>query len=122
MNERLKELRKALGLSGEKFGESLGITRFAISQIETGKNKLTDQMVKLICLAYNVREEWLRTGKGEMFRVTQAGFLSDLTKELNLSSFDVAFLESYISLTADERAVIKEFITSCRENPDEDEI
>lgn len=67
MNERVKELRKTLGLSGEKFGASLGIQRNAVSQIETGKNSLTEQNIKAICREFNVREEWLRFGTGEMF-------------------------------------------------------
>lgn len=65
--ERVKELRKFLGLSGEKFGEKLGVKKNAISQIETGRNSLTDQMFKSICREFQVNEEWLRNGTGEMF-------------------------------------------------------
>ncbi len=67
MNERIKELRKALGLTLDKFGERLGVSKVAISLIENGKNSLTDQMFKSICREFNVREEWLRSGNGEMF-------------------------------------------------------
>lgn len=62
MNERVKELRKFLGLSGEKFGEKLGVKKNAISQIETGRNSLTEQMVKSICREFQVNEDWLRNG------------------------------------------------------------
>ena len=67
MNERIKELRKALGLTLDKFGERLGVSKVAISLIENGKNSLTDQMFKSICREFNVREEWLRTGEEPMF-------------------------------------------------------
>lgn len=67
MNDRIKTLRKHLGLSGEKFGEKLGITRTAISNIENGNRSLTTQMFKSICAVYGVSEEWLRTGTGAMF-------------------------------------------------------
>lgn len=66
MNDRIKELRKAMNLSQEKFGELLGITKSGVSDIESGRRKVTDQHV--IMLANNgVSEEWLRTGKGDMF-------------------------------------------------------
>lgn len=79
MNERVKELRKKLGFSGEKFGEHLGVTKYAISQIETGKNSLTDQMIKSICREFNVNEDWLRNGTGEMF--------ISLTKDEEIAKF-----------------------------------
>ncbi len=66
MNERMKELRKAMNLSQEKFGELLGITKSGVSDIESGRRKVTDQHV--IMLGTNgVNGEWLRTGKGSMF-------------------------------------------------------
>jgi transcriptional regulator with XRE-family HTH domain len=66
MNDRIKELRKAMNLSQEKFGELLGITKSGVSDIESGRRKVTDQHV--IMLANNgVSEEWLRTGNGDMF-------------------------------------------------------
>ena len=47
--ERVREIRKSLGLTLEKFGEKLGVKKNAISQTETGRNSLTDQMTKAIC-------------------------------------------------------------------------
>ena len=67
MNERIKELRKALGLTLEKFGEKIGVGKTAISKIENGDRSVTDQMFKSICREFNVREEWLRTGEEPMF-------------------------------------------------------
>lgn len=66
-NERIKELRKTLGLTLEKFGQSLGVSHAAISNIESGKRNLTEQMTKSICREYNVNENWLRNGEGDMF-------------------------------------------------------
>lgn len=68
MNERIKELRKALGLTLEKFGAQLGVGKTAISSIEHGVNNVTDQMIKSICREFNVDYIWLTTGEGEMFR------------------------------------------------------
>ena len=67
MNERIKVIRKELNLTLEKFGQRIGVTRAAISNIETGNRKVTDQMCRSICREFNIREEWLRYGTGEMF-------------------------------------------------------
>lgn len=65
---RVRELRKSLQLTLEKFGKPLGVGKTAISKIENGENNLTDQMILAICREYNVDENWLRTGEGEMFK------------------------------------------------------
>ena len=64
--ERLKLLRKSRGMNQTEFSRSLGMAQNSYSQIETGKISLGDKNIKLICLAFGVHEEWLRTGKGEM--------------------------------------------------------
>lgn len=65
--ERVKEVRKSLGLTLEKFGEKLGVGKTAISNIEKGNRNLTEQMTKSICREYGVDYIWLTTGEGEMF-------------------------------------------------------
>lgn len=67
MNERVKELRKALGLTLQKFGDRVGVTKQTVSRIENGVNNVTDQMFKSIVREFNVNEQWLRTGEGKMF-------------------------------------------------------
>lgn len=65
--ERVRELRKTLDYTLDKFGGKLGVQKAAISKIEKGENNLTDQMILSICREFNVNEEWLRTGEGGMF-------------------------------------------------------
>lgn len=65
--ERVREVRKALGLTLEKFGEKIGVTKTAISRIEKSERNLTEQMTKSICREFNVDYIWLTTGEGEMF-------------------------------------------------------
>lgn len=67
MENRIKILRKELNLTQEKFGERLGMKKNSISQIENGVNALTEQLLVSICREFNVNENWLRTGDGEMF-------------------------------------------------------
>ena len=66
-NERVKELRKSLGLTQEKFGERVGLKKSAISQIESGVNGVTDQLRLAVFREFNVNEDWLSTGEGSMF-------------------------------------------------------
>lgn len=110
MNERVKKLRKSLNLSGEKFGDKLGVTKHAVSQIETGKNNLTEQMIKAICREFSVNEDWLRNGSGEMFVITKNDYIETLSRSYNLDQIDKAILETYLSLSTDKRSVIKEYI------------
>lgn len=62
--ERVKSVRKSCNLTLEKFGERLGVTKTAISYVESDKRNLTEQMLKAICREFNVNEDWLRTGTG----------------------------------------------------------
>ncbi len=68
MEERIKELRKALGLTQQEFSDKIGVKRNTIAQYESGRNAPLDAVITLICREYNVNETWLRTGKGEMFQ------------------------------------------------------
>lgn len=65
--DRVKKVRKSLNLTLERFGEKLGVKKSAISQIENGRNSLTDQMCKAICREFNVSYNWLISGEGDMF-------------------------------------------------------
>ena len=83
MNERIRLLRKELKLTLEEFGKRIGIKKSSISLLERGINNPSEQTVLSICREFNVNEEWLREGKGEMFfRPTRSSEIARLTKEL----------------------------------------
>ncbi|WP_418529335.1 helix-turn-helix domain-containing protein [Roseburia hominis] len=114
MNERIRNLRKYLGLTMEKFGEQLGVGKTAISNIENGNRNVTEQMCKSICREYNVNEVWLRTGTGEMFVVHKdetAAIISDLLESINNKSYDFILdvLKVYQTLPSANQDVIKNF-------------
>ena len=67
MNERIKELRKALGLTQQVFAEHIGLKQNSIALIESGKRSTSTQAILSICREFNVNENWLRTGEGQMF-------------------------------------------------------
>ena len=66
-NSRIKEVRKAKGLSQAAFGAPFGANRDMINNVENGRAAVSDIMVASICRTYDVSEHWLRTGEGEMF-------------------------------------------------------
>ena len=80
VNERVKIIRKNAGLTMEKFGERLGVTKTAISLIESGKNNVTDANVKSICREFGVDYIWLTTGEGEMFVETDDDFMEKIDR------------------------------------------
>lgn len=67
MNDRLKEVRKTLGLNQSEFGSRLGITGPGISKIESGDRNLTEHMALAVCREFGVSYDWLKCGKGKMF-------------------------------------------------------
>ncbi len=68
MSQQLKDLRKELKLTQSEFGEKIGVTGAAISDIEKGRRKLIDRNISLICEKFHVNEEWLRYGTGDKYR------------------------------------------------------
>lgn len=67
MKDRMKELRHELHLTQQEFADKIGIKRNAIAGCEAGRTEPSGALVALICHKFNVSEEWLKTGKGEMF-------------------------------------------------------
>lgn len=78
--ERIKDVRNSLGLTLEKFGEKLGVTKTAISRLEKGERSLTEQMTKSICREFSVDYMWLTTGEGEMFVETDYDFFERIDR------------------------------------------
>ena len=125
MGERVKELRKVLGLSGEKFGEKIGVTRSAISDIERGRNGLSDSNILAICREFNVNEEWLRTGSGEMFKDMTLdeeiiSFIGDIQWDVS-NTFKKRFVAAIAKLNTEEWAVLEKIITACANEIEEKE-
>ena len=67
MNERIRLLRSALGLSQVKFSAIVALSGGYIAGIETGRITVNDRLIKLVCSSFRVNESWLRHGEGDMF-------------------------------------------------------
>lgn len=68
MNKRIKELRAKENMNQTEFAEKINVGQATISAIEKGTRELTDRVIADICREFNVNEEWLRNGTGEMYR------------------------------------------------------
>lgn len=78
--ERVKAVRKSLGLTLEIFGAKIGLKKSGLSLIENGRNELTDSNAKAICREFGVNEDWLRTGVGDMFIPEDVRYLNSVSK------------------------------------------
>ena len=116
---RMKLLRKTLGLSMEKFGEKIGLTKASISKIESGVTPLTQKNIKLICSVYSVDYFWLTEGEGEMFLEFPDTAIDMIIEDYNLDETDRAFLETYITASSDERKYLKTFLQTFAKNINE---
>ena len=105
--ERIKAIRKELGLTLEKFGEKLGVTKTTISRIEKGVNNLTDQIARSICREYNVDYDYLMYGEGDMFTDLPKTIVDELCMQFDLDDFDRSVVEMYLDLPAELRQAIK---------------
>ena len=128
MNERIKELRKALNLTQQEFADRLNIKRGAIANYEVGRNEPIDAVISLICREFNVNEEWLRDGSGEMFNVNEE-WLRDGSGEMFRAEEEnsivaratmllgekdplfEAFIDTYSKLTPRNRELLQQFMS-----------
>ena len=123
MGERVKELRTALGLSGEKFGEKIGVKRSAISDIERGRNNLSEQNILAICREFNVNENWLRYGMGEMFKDMTLdeeiiSFIGDIQWDTS-NTFKKRFISAISKLNEEEWNILEKIIVDMASNVEE---
>ena len=98
MHERLKKLRKALDLTQQEFADRIGSKRNTVAKYETSANTPSAAVVSLICREFNVNEEWLRNGTGEMFLpVNRNTDIAKLTKQL-LNEEDDSFKNRFVRM------------------------
>ena len=98
MKERLKQLRKTLDLTQQEFADKLKVPRNTIGGYEVGKSNPSDAAVNNICNIFNVNEEWLRTGNGEMFiELTRDEQIENFVGDV-LKSEEDSFKKKFISM------------------------
>ena len=122
MNERIKELRKELKLTQQEFADRIGIKRNTIANYESGRNEPVDSVISLICKQFNVDENWLRTGEGEMFikqtRDEQiASFIGTIQSNED-DSFKKRFVSMLSALDESDWEVLEKMVLMIHEKKD----
>lgn len=106
MHERLKKLRKSLDLTQQEFADKIGSKRNTIAKYETSANTPSTAVISLICKEFNVNEDWLRNGNGDMFLpVDRNSDIAKFTKQLlneESNSFKNRFVSMLANLTVEE--------------------
>lgn len=119
MNERIKELRKSLGLTQQQFADKLGIARGNIAAYEVGKNAVSNAVISLMCKEFNVNEVWLRTGEGgddNMFlKVSEDDEYSLALGKLTLEENELVknAVKYLANAEPDKLKIIEDFMKSC---------
>ena len=107
INDRIYILRRKLNLNQEAFGKRINVTRSAISNYEKGTRNIMDRVITDICREFNVNEEWLRNGTGDMFIEPDTFSLDQYLKSKNATDFEIELVKSFFEIPDDSR---KEFL------------
>lgn len=111
MKDRIKKLRKALGLNQTQFGERIGVKQNTVAVYELGRAIPSESVITLIQREFGVSEEWLRTGEGEMFVPRSreeeiAAFVHDVCGPEG-TAFQRRLISLLARLTVDEWAILE---------------
>lgn len=116
MAERIKLLRKALGLTQQEFSDTIKVKRSTLATYESGRNEPIDAVITLICREFDVNEKWLRFGTGEMFiEKTEDEEISEMLADIQLSgsgSFKHRLAVALARLDDDGWKWLEEFVNS----------
>lgn len=114
MKSRIKEIRKAKKLTQRAYADKLNVSKSTIEAIEYGRREATDRIIADICREFNVNEEWLRTGEGDMFNPkTRAQEIAEITKKILKNEEDDFIYKvnmAFLSLSAEQLETLKDFI------------
>lgn len=126
MEERLKQLRKVLGLNQQEFAEKINLGQSTWAMIEVGKRALNDRHILLICSIFNVNEEWLRSGEGDMFVLLDredelAVWSGKLLNPNNDNEFMKKFVHMLSRLDVDDWKVLEKMMLLMQEENKKDQ-
>lgn len=110
LNSRIRKVRRDLDLTQTEFASRIGTTANVLTNYETGRRNPSSSVINNICKTFNVNEEWLRTGKGEMFRAAPSEALDALASEYELTHGEYVLIEKFVNLKAEKRAAVVDYI------------
>lgn len=123
MNNRLKQVRKELKMTQAEFGKQLEVKNGNyIYLMESGRQPVTDRVISSVCRVFGIREEWLRTGNGAMYRENSQTAAAIEWAAAQLSgedTFQKRFLEVLSHLPAEHWVMIEELVEKLSEGKKE---
>ena len=113
MNNRIKQIRKNAGLTQIEYGKRLGVAGNTITGYEKGIREPSNAIITSICREFNVNEDWLRTGNGDMYQKTsQAELVANIVQK-TLNTDNEFILNTFIALgqlSPAEWDMVKKFV------------
>ncbi len=107
ITDRLKYLRKdILKLNQTSFAEKLNLKQNSIAQIESNKRNMSDRTIADICREFNVNENWLREGNGEIFLKKSNEQIDLIAEEYKLDFDEKVILENYLNFDEEKRKLL----------------
>lgn len=107
ISSRITQLRTGLHLTQKDFADQLGMGQSTINMIEKGQRNVSNRHIKAICSVYNVNEDWLRFGKGEMF--AKDAPMKRLVQEYDLDAEEEELLTVFLELPKETRRSVIDF-------------
>ncbi len=117
INDRVKILRKELGLTLDRFGEHLGVKKSTLSNIENNRYGVTDQMIKSICREFNADYIWLTTGEGEIFKDSDDTFLERIDRIMaDENSLHKNIIRAAVNLDVEDLEAIERIVNKLKDS------
>ena len=110
LGERVRKIRRQMDLTQQDFGKRIGIKSNSVSLIESGGRNASDQVVLAICREFDISEDWLRTGAGEMFEPEATNALDALVKERGISRGEQILIEKFLNLKPESRQAVMNYL------------
>lgn len=111
LGDRVKELRKALGLTQIEFGKRISASGATVSTTESGKTTPDNQTLNLICREYGVNLDYLLHGTGPMFAPKEATALDRIDQLLGGGNeFVKAVFVELADLSDEEWQMLHDFV------------
>lgn len=106
IGNRIKKIRKELDLTQAEFAARIGSVQNTVTGYENGRRNPSAPVISLICREFDIREEWLRTGEGKMFKPNASDVLDQLAYKYKLFNFDYVMIEKFLAMPPDLRRAI----------------
>ncbi|WP_166542200.1 helix-turn-helix domain-containing protein [Acutalibacter sp. 1XD8-36] len=110
LGERVRKIRRQMDLTQQDFGKRIGIKSNSVSLIESGGRNASDQVILAICREFDISEDWIRTGAGEMFEPEATNALDALVKERGISRAEQILIEKFLNLKPENRQAVMDYL------------